>query len=103
MADEFKKLGYELVTGGTDNHLFLIDFTNSHPYLTGLEVQERLDEYGITVNKNIVPGDKRTPKYTSGIRLGCAAMTTRGWKEQDAINCAHIIHNHIERLKEEND
>ena len=103
MADEFKKLGYEIVTGGTDNHLFLIDFTNTHPYLTGLDVQERLDKYDITVNKNIVPGDKRTPKYTSGIRLGCAAMTTRGWKEQDAINCAYTIHNHIERMKEEND
>lgn len=103
MADEFKKLGYEIVTGGTDNHLFLIDFTNTHPYLTGLDVQERLDKYGITVNKNIVPGDKRTPKYTSGIRLGCAAMTTKGWKEQDAINCAYTIHNHIERMKEEND
>lgn len=103
MADEFKKLGYEIVTGGTDNHLFLIDFTNTHPYLTGLDVQERLDKYDITVNKNIVPGDKRTPKYTSGIRLGCAAMTTKGWKEQDAINCAYTIHNHIERMKEEND
>lgn len=103
MAEEFKKLGYEIVTGGTDNHLFLIDFTNTHPYLTGLDVQERLDKYGITVNKNIIPGDKRTPKYTSGIRLGCAAMTTKGWKEQDAINCAHTIHNHIERMKEEND
>ena len=103
MADEFKKLGYEIVTGGTDNHLFLIDFTNTHPYLTGLDVQERLDKYGITVNKNIVPGDKRTPKYTSGIRLGCAAMTTKGWKEQDAINCAYTIHNHFERMKEEND
>lgn len=103
MANEFKKLGYEIVTGGTDNHLFLIDFTNTHPYLTGLDVQERLDKYDITVNKNIVPGDKRTPKYTSGIRLGCAAMTTKGWKEQDAINCAYTIHNHIERMKEEND
>ena len=103
MADEFKKLGYEIVTGGTDNHLFLIDFTNTHPYLTGLDVQERLDKYDITVNKNIVPGDKRTPKYTSGIRIGCAAMTTKGWKEQDAINCAYTIHNHIERMKEEND
>ena len=103
MADEFKKLGYEIVTGGTDNHLFLIDFTNTHPYLTGLDVQERLDKYDITVNKNIVPGDKRTPKYTSGIRLGCAAMTTKGWKEQDAINCVYTIHNHIERMKEEND
>lgn len=103
MADEFKKLGYEIVTGGTDNHLFLIDFTNTHPYLTGLDVQERLDKYDITVNKNIVPGDKRTPKYTSGIRIGCAAMTTKGWKEQDAINCVYTIHNHIERMKEEND
>ena len=100
MCDTFKKLGYDIVSGGTDNHLFLIDLSKTHPNLTGLQVQEELDKYLITLNKNIVPGDKRSPKYTSGIRMGCAAMTTRGWKEQDAIDCAYLIHKHIERMTE---
>jgi glycine hydroxymethyltransferase len=100
MADTFKKLGYDIVSGGTDNHLFLIDLSRTHPNFTGLQVQEELDKYLITLNKNIVPGDKRSPKYTIGIRLGCAAMTTRGWKEQDAIDCAYLIHKHLERMKE---
>lgn len=91
MADEFIKLGYKVVTGGTDNHLFLVDFSNTHPYLTGSLVQEVLDDYGITLNKNCVPNEKRTPKLTSGVRIGTPAMTTRGWTKEDFVKCARRI------------
>lgn len=91
MCTEFKKLGYKIVSGGTDNHLFLIDFSETHPDLSGKMVQDELDKYYITVNKNGVPNDKRSPMQTSGIRIGCAAMTTKGWKAKDFIKCAHEI------------
>ena len=91
MCDEFIRLGYEIVTGGTDNHLFLIDFTRTHPHLSGKDVQDALDRVHITLNKNCVPNETRSPKQTSGVRIGCAAMTTRGWKEVDAVACAKKI------------
>lgn len=91
MAAEFVKMGYEVVTGGTDNHMFLIDLTNTHPHLTGKMVQDELDLHGITLNKNTVPGETRSPMQTSGLRIGTPAQTTRGWKEQDFIDCAHKI------------
>ena len=77
MAAEFMAMGYRVVTGGTDNHLFLLDLTDTG--LTGKEVQEELDRCGITLNKNCVPGDRRSPFQTSGVRIGTAAMTTRGY------------------------
>lgn len=80
-ADEFLKLGYKVVTGGTDNHVFLIDL--SALPITGKELQERADAEHITLNKNAVPGDKRPPKETSGVRVGTAPMTTRGYMEED--------------------
>ncbi len=91
MCDAFIELGYDIVTGGTDNHLFLIDFTRTHPALSGKDVQNELDRHGITLNKNCVPGEQRSPALTSGVRIGCAAMTTRGWKEADAVACAKRI------------
>lgn len=91
MADRFIQLGYEVVTGGTDNHLFMIDFTRTHPHLSGKTVQDELDRHFITLNKNCVPNEKRSPMQTSGVRIGTAAMTTKGWKEQDAIDCADSI------------
>lgn len=91
MAAEFKQMGYEVVTGGTDNHLFLLDFSRTHPNLTGLDVQTMLDSRGITLNKNCVPGEQRSPKLTSGVRIGTAPMTTKGWNAQKFINCAHYI------------
>lgn len=91
MAAEFKRMGYEVVTGGTDNHLFLLDFSRTHPDLTGLDVQTMLDYYKITLNKNCVPGEQRSPKLTSGVRIGTAPMTTKGWNAQQFINCAHYI------------
>ena len=98
MCDTFISLGYDIVTGGTDNHLFLIDFTKTHPTLSGKDVQNELDRHGITLNKNCVPGEKRSPAQASGVRIGCAAMTTKGWKEADAVACAKRIHEIITAL-----
>ena len=89
-------MGYQVVTGGTDNHLFLLDLTNTG--LTGKAVQDELDKHHITLNKNCVPNETRKPSQTSGVRIGCAAMTTRGWKEADAIACAHRIDEVIRAL-----
>ena len=91
MSEEFIALGYDVVTGGTDNHLFLIDFSKTHPWLTGKMVQEELDRYGISLNKNCVPGERRSPSETSGVRIGTAAMTTKGYKEDDFIAVARTI------------
>ena len=89
MSEEFKKMGYNIITGGTDNHLFLLDLT--HKGITGKECQELLDEHHITVNKNCIPQETRSPKVASGIRIGTAAMTTKGYKEKDFIEVAHRI------------
>ena len=91
MAFEFTKIGYEVVTGGTDNHLFLLNFANTHPHITGKMVQDACDEHFITLNKNCVPGEKRSPVQTSGVRIGTAAMTTKGFSEKDFIETAHLI------------
>lgn len=89
MAVEFMAMGYRVVTGGTDNHLFLLDLTDTG--LTGKEVQEELDRCGITLNKNCVPGDRRSPFQTSGVRIGTAAMTTRGYTAEDFCRVARRI------------
>ena len=89
MAAEFMGMGYRVVTGGTDNHLFLLDLTDTG--LTGKEVQEELDRCGITLNKNCVPGDRRSPFQTSGVRIGTAAMTTRGYTAEDFCRIARRI------------
>jgi glycine hydroxymethyltransferase len=79
LADELMGLGYDLVSGGTDNHLLLVDLRRRD--LTGKEAEEALGRAGITVNKNTVPGETRSPFVTSGIRIGTAALTTRGMRE----------------------
>ena len=89
MAAEFMAMGYRVVTGGTDTHLFLLDLTDTG--LTGKEVQEELDRCGITLNKNCVPGDRRSPFQTSGVRIGTAAMTTRGYTAEDFCRTARRI------------
>ena len=91
MCEEFIKMGYHVVTGGTDNHLFLLDLSKTHPTLTGKMLQEELDKHHITLNKNCVPGEQRKPAETSGVRVGTAAMTTKGWKEADFIEAAKKI------------
>ncbi len=89
LATEMMAKGYKLVSDGTDNHLMLIDLTNKD--ITGKQAENALDEAGITCNKNTVPGEKRSPLVTSGIRLGTAAMTSRGCKEDDMKVIAGMI------------
>lgn len=101
MAEEFINLGYDVVTGGTDNHLFLLDFSRTHPNLTGKMVQDELDKYKITANKNCVPNEKRSPTQTSGLRIGTAAQTTKGWDESDFIDCVYWIDGIIKSMKKE--
>ncbi len=89
LADELMKDGFRIVTGGTDNHLMLVDLTSKH--LTGKEAQNLLDEVNITVNKNTIPFEPLSPFVTSGIRLGSPALTTRGFQEADMKEVADII------------
>ena len=91
MCDEFVRLGYDVVTGGTDNHLFLLDLSRTHPELTGKAVQDELDRHGITLNKNCVPNEKRSPVQTSGVRIGTAAETTKGKTAEDFVEIAREI------------
>lgn len=96
-ADEFLKLGYKIVTGGTDNHLFMLDLSEFN--FSGKDLQEKLDENGITLNKNCIPCDKKSPKETSGVRIGTAPMTTRGYVEEDFREVARRIDSIIKAMK----
>ena len=98
MADEFVKGGFKVVTGGTDNHMFVVDLTETHPNITGKMVQDRLDRIGITLNKNCVPGETRKPTETSGIRIGTPAMTTKGWNDNKFRECARTIMDTINNM-----
>ena len=91
MASELLKRGYNIVSGGTDNHLILIDLRSKFPNLTGKQAETALVYAGITVNKNMVPYDSRSPFQTSGIRIGTPAITTRGFNEQDMVVIAAFI------------
>jgi len=93
LAKALNKLGYRIVSGGTDNHLFLVDLTSKD--ITGKEASVSLDKIRITVNKNLIPFDKNSPGLTSGIRLGTPAVTTRGMKEKEMEKIAGIIDNAI--------
>jgi len=91
MASALLGLGYKLSSGGTDNHLMLIDLRKSHPNLTGKEAQIALDAANITTNRNTVPGETRSPFQTSGLRLGTPAVTTRGMREPEMARIAEAI------------
>ena len=94
MSDEFIKMGYEIISGGTDNHMFLLSLAAAN--CSGAQLQEKLEkEAHIILNKNMIPGDKRKPKETSGVRIGTAAMTTKGYTEDDFIDIAHTIDHYI--------
>lgn len=82
--------GFDILTGGTDNHLMLVDLRNMD--ISGKELQNRCDEAYITLNKNTVPNDPRSPFVTSGVRIGTPAVTTRGMVESDMKEIAHLIH-----------
>ena len=86
LADELVKEGFRLVSGGTDNHLILVDVRNFH--ISGKEFERRLDEVQITVNKNAIPNDPEKPSITSGIRVGTPAVTSRGFKEPEMVKIA---------------
>jgi glycine hydroxymethyltransferase len=81
LAESLKEAGFELVSGGTDNHLMLVDLRPAN--ITGKEMEKRLDQVNITVNKNTIPDDPQSPFVTSGIRVGVPAATSRGLKEED--------------------
>ncbi len=104
MADAFKAKGYEIISGGTDNHMMLIDLRNKN--ITGKEAEEALGRADITVNKNMVPFDDKSPFVTSGIRIGTPAITTRGLKESDMqqivdfIDAAITNHDSDSKLEE---
>lgn len=83
--------GFGLVSGGTDNHLILIDLRKSHPELTGKDAQTALDKANITTNKNTVPGETRSPFKASGIRLGTPAVTSRGMGEDEMRKIGEAI------------
>jgi glycine hydroxymethyltransferase len=89
LAEELKRLGYHLVSGGTDTHLLLVNLTTKG--MTGKQAEDTLGLAGITVNKNTVPFETQKPMVTSGIRLGTPALTTRGMKEDEMVAIAGLI------------
>ncbi len=93
MAERLQKLGYQIVSGGTDNHLLLIDLTNKN--ITGKEADKALEKAGISVNKNMIPFDEQSPFITSGIRMGTPAITTRGIDTEDIAAIVSLIHRAI--------
>ena len=91
LADALMKRGFQVVSGGTDNHLMLVDLRNKN--ITGKAAEKALDLAGITVNKNTVPNETQSPFVTSGIRIGTPAVTTRGMKEPEMERIAELINN----------
>ena len=89
MSEKFLELGVKLVSGGTDNHLMLLDLSDKD--ITGKELEKMLDEVNITVNKNAIPFDKKSAFVTSGVRIGTPSVTTRGFKEEDCEKIAELI------------
>ncbi|MBQ6534323.1 MAG: serine hydroxymethyltransferase, partial [Opitutales bacterium] len=101
LAAALSKRGFSVVSGGTDNHLILIDLRPSHPDLTGKDAQNALDKANITTNKNTVPGETRSPFKASGIRLGTPAITSRGFTEADMEKIADIIKTVLDAPEDE--
>ncbi|ALB46907.1 serine hydroxymethyltransferase [Clostridium sp. MF28] len=95
LAEQLIARGFKIVSGGTDNHVFLVDLNNKD--ITGKEAEALLDSVGITVNKNTVPNETRSPFVTSGIRIGTAAITTRGFVKDDMAEIAAVISEAIEK------
>lgn len=101
LAQELIKRGFRIISGGTDNHLMLVDLSDSP--VTGKEAEEALDSAGITVNKNAIPYDSRPPAVTSGIRLGSPCVTTRGMGEEEMVEIADIIEKVLKNCKNPNE
>jgi glycine hydroxymethyltransferase len=101
MAKAFVDKGYHVISGGTDNHLMLIDLRNKFPELTGRQVENALVNADITVNKNMVPFDSRSPFQTSGLRIGTPAVTTRGLKEEHMPLIVDLIDEVLSKIEDE--
>jgi glycine hydroxymethyltransferase len=101
LGNELTKYGFRMVSGGTDNHLLLVDLTNKG--ITGKEAEKLLDDSKITVNKNTIPFETLSPFVTSGIRIGTAAVTTRGFKEEEMKEIAYLINHVIENRGQDTD
>lgn len=101
MADAFVKAGYKVISGGTDNHSMLIDLRTKAPEITGKQVEKILVDADITINKNMVPFDSRSPFQTSGLRVGTPAITTRGLKEEDMPKIVDLIDRVIMNIEDE--
>ena len=101
LADALMAEGFELVSGGTDNHLMLVDLRNKN--MTGKEAEHMLDEVGITCNKNTIPFETTSPFITSGVRIGTPAVTSRGMKEEDMKTIAHLIALTLNSFEEKQD
>ncbi len=101
MAKTFVDRGYHVTSGGTDNHLMLIDLRSKFPEITGKQVENTLGEADITINKNMVPFDSRSPFKTSGIRIGTPAVTTRGLREMDVVQIVDLIDEVISNIDDE--
>jgi len=102
MAKAFSDRGYNIISGGTDNHLMLIDLRSKFPEITGKMVENTLVQADITVNKNMVPFDSRSPFQTSGLRVGTPAITTRGLKEdmmEPIVDMIDDVISHIDDTK----
>jgi glycine hydroxymethyltransferase len=99
LSGELIRLGYQIVSGGTDNHVFLVDLTQKE--ITGKAAENALHAAGMTVNKNMVPFDARSPMITSGIRLGTAALTTKGLKESEMKLIASFIDQILSNIEDE--
>ncbi|MFB6210723.1 MAG: serine hydroxymethyltransferase [Halobacteriales archaeon] len=101
LSDELKQHGFSLVSGGTDNHLVLVDLRDSHPETTGKAAEEALQDTGIVLNANTVPGETRSPFVTSGIRIGTPAVTTRGFESADCRTVARCIARVIDNIDDD--
>ena len=99
LAEGLKEEGFRLVSGGTDNHLMLVDLTDKN--ITGKEAEEALGKAGIVVNKNTIPFEKRSPFVTSGLRIGTPALTPRGMKEKEMKRIAKWIGEILKDIKDE--
>ena len=99
-SEEFKKAGWKIISGGTDNHMFVLDVYSSIG-VTGKEAEEELDKIHITVNKNQIPNDTLPPLQSSGVRIGTPAMTTKKWKEEHFEKLADVMIDFLTKIKEE--
>jgi len=101
LGSHLQEHGFSLVSGGTDNHLVLVDLRDSHPEVTGKDAEEALEDVGIVLNANTVPGETRSPFVASGIRAGTPALTTRGFDADDCETVGHCIALVIDNVDDE--